>query len=135
MEPRMCMTVHNPPKSYGDCIRACIATLADDDRVPHVFNDETPAEESWHQIRSYLKSVGKFLFLVGVDDPFDETGENNPSIPYMLICGTNNGNHAVICKNGVVVHNPAYYKSEITGPPAGSDEWVIGVVGDITWNK
>lgn len=130
MEPRMCMTIHNPPESYGDCIRACIATLTDDDKVPHVFSDKLSAEDSWHQLREYLKGKRKFLFLTTVKDPFDEMAENNPNIPFMLICSTDKGNHAVICKNGEVVHNPAYYNSEIKGPPEGSEEWVIGIIGE-----
>ena len=126
----MCMSMHNPPKTYGDCIRACIAMLTDDDQVPHVFSDIIEPEKSWHQLRSYLETKGKFLFLVGVEC-HKEMAENNPDIPYMLICGTATGNHAVICLNGKVIHNPAYYPSEITGPPENSDEYVVGIIGDI----
>ena len=130
MEPRMCLTIHNPPKFYGDCIRACIATLTDDDEVPHVFNDKREPEESWKQLRCYLKSKGKFLFLTSVDS-LEDMAENNPGIPYMMICGTTNGNHAVLCQDGEIIHNPAYYKSEITGPPEGMKEYVIGFVGNL----
>lgn len=136
MKPRMCMTVHNPPKSYGDCIRACIATLTDDDKVPHVFTGNVESVCPWGQLRAYLKTKGKFLFLTTVEDPFEEFTEENPDIAFMLMCRTAKGNHAVICKNGVVVHNPSYYKSEIIGPPKVMDDdiedkWVVGIIGDL----
>jgi len=132
METRMCMTVHNPPKSYGDCIRACVATLADDDQVPHVFSNEKTSEESWVELRAFLKSKGRALWVWSTKDHEKEMKENNPDMAYMLICGTETGNHAVICKNGKVVHNPAYYRSEITGPPEPLDEYMIAVVGILT---
>lgn len=134
MEPRMCLTVHNPPRSYGDCIRACIATLTDDDQVPHVFDKREP-EESWHQIRSYLKSKGKFLYLTGVEDLVVEFTENNPDMPYMLICEVKGGgDHVMVCKNGKVIHDPAYYKKEIVGPPSAgksTGKYVIGIIGNL----
>lgn len=131
MEPRMCLSLHNPPQTYGDCIRACIATLTDDDDVPHVF-DSREAEECWLDLRNYLAGRNKFLAILVVPDPFEFMEENNQNIAYMLICKTQKGeNHAVVCKNGKIVHDPAYYKSEITGPPEPGEDWFIGIVGDL----
>ena len=131
MEPRMCLSLHNPPKSYGDCVRACIATLTDDDEVPHVFGGDVKPEESWRQLREYLKTKNKFLLLVSVEDPFEQQEEDNHGIPFMLMCRTLRGDHAVICQSGEVVHHPDYYPAEIIGPSQGMDYWVIGVVGNL----
>ena len=33
MTPTHCITKHNPPHSYGDCLRACVATILDFDAL------------------------------------------------------------------------------------------------------
>lgn len=130
MEPRMCLTLHNPPKSYGDCIRACVATLTNDDDVPHVF-DERDADICWRELRAYLATKGKTLVIFTMDEPFEEMKEINSDTSYMLIGGTANGsNHAVICKNDEIIHNPAYYSSQIVGP-TDAGWWIVGVIGDL----
>lgn len=121
-----CKTIHNPPKSYGDCIRACVATMTCDERVPHVFDDREPVD-SWESLRDYLRDKGKSIALFSVDDPFEEMAENNAGIFYMLMCRTHYGDHAVVCRNGVVVHDPAIAKHEIIGPHS-SGYWIVGVI-------
>lgn len=109
MKPRYCQVPHNPPHSYGDCIRACIATMIDRDDVPHTFDDENTIE-GWRSLRSYLKIHGKNVALfANDDDPHWHMRENNPGITYMLM-GSNQCkvNHAVVCCDGKIVHNPSY---------------------------
>lgn len=110
MKPRYCQVPHNPPHSYGDCIRACIATLIDRDDVPHTFDDRN-TEEAWRSLRSYLKSQGKNVALFPYDDadPLSYMLEVNSGIPYMLM-GSSQGkvNHAVVCCDGKIIHNPSY---------------------------
>lgn len=126
MNTRICKVKHNPPETYGDCIAACLRTILDDDNVPHVF-DERPPEESWAELRSYLKSIGKNIALFPVDDGMEFMGVNNPDIYYMLLCSNKSGNHAVVCKDGKVVHDPAWYKEIITGP-LENGLWIVGVI-------
>ena len=116
MKPRYCQVIHNPPQSYGDCVRACLATLTDDDGIPHVF-DERPPEESWKQIRAYLATKGKKL-LVFTLESLEDMAETNPDIPYMLL-GKQvfGGLHAVVGMNGKILHDPAAVKRDITVHP------------------
>ena len=130
MEPRMCLSLHNPPKSYGDCIRACVATLINEDDVPHVFGEQEP-EESWRLLREYLATKGKFLAIFSTDETFEFMKENNRDVPYMLLCQMETGeDHALVCKNDKVIHNPAYYKSAIKGKHS-CGFWIICVIGNM----
>jgi 2-phosphoglycerate kinase len=122
---------------YGDCIRACVATLIDRDDVPHLF-DGRPFEDAWKAMREYLTLQGKFIALFAEEDHAELMTENNPGVPYILFHATSQGNHVVICEDGKVVHDPAWYKMQITGPakipqPDGSIEqiYVIGIIGNI----
>jgi hypothetical protein len=115
MKPRYCEVPHNPPHSYGDCIRACIATMIDRDDVPHFFSDKNP-ENSWYGLRIYLKSHGKNIAIFSVEKPFFYMKSTNEDIPYMLIGkGSRGGNHAIVCMNDEVIHNP-WEESKITSP-------------------
>ncbi len=130
--PRMCLSLHNPPKSYGDCIRACVATLTDDDNIPHVFDDRE-AEECWAELREYLATKGKFLAIFGLvnEHPFEFMKDTNKDVPYILLCQMETGeDHALLCKNDKIIHNPAYYKSAIKGPHS-SGYWALCVIGNI----
>lgn len=120
MRGRMC-------NNNQDCIRACIATLTDDDNVPHVF-DGRPPEESWAALRAYLASVGKKLALFTMDD-INDMAENNPDIPYMLMGTTkySDENHAVVGMNGKVVFNPSWAGREML-KHKDFNCWIVAVV-------
>lgn len=128
MIPRVCQVKHAPPASYGDCIRACIATIIDRDDVPHVF-DGRSGEEAWSALRQYLKELKRCLFVINVEEnPFQFMGTNNPDIPYMLLCSAGGADHAVVCVGSDVFHDPAWYKSLITGPTS-QGFYIIAIVG------
>ena len=125
----MCKVAHNPPHTYGDCISACIATLIDRDDVPHTY-DGVSAIKAWSDIRDYLKIQGKSLVLFQDDQPFESMAANNPGVPYILLCRTAHADHAVVCKNDVVIHDPSVIASEIVGAHSiGS--YIVGVIGDL----
>jgi hypothetical protein len=83
--------------------------MIDRDDVPHTFDDANN-EEGWRSLRSYLKSQGKNIALFAIDDdPHEHMRDNNPSIPYMLMgSGSRKVNHAVVCCDGKIIHNPSY---------------------------
>lgn len=114
-------------QTHDDCIRACIATITGLPDVPHVFNKDKPAVESWQELRAYLRQHGKQLALFNVDCPFDGMAVNNPDVTYMLMGRTAAGAHAVVCRNGVIVHDPAVIKREMVDGVAGLG-WVVGVI-------
>lgn len=130
MNPHNCIIKHDPPNSYGDCVRACIATIINRDDVPHVFDDSN-AEAGWSALRCYLAKVGMSLALLQVDDPWEFMENNNYGVPYMLLCQSSGMDHAVVCLNGKVYHDPAWYKTPITGPHS-LGVWIIGIVGVLT---
>lgn len=129
MKPRFCEVPHNPPFSYGDCIRACIATMIDRDDVPHVF-DVRPVRLSWITLRKYLKQHGKFIALFAIDHGYGEfMGAENDGVPYLLLGGTEQGDHAVVCVNGEVVHNPD--ANTVITKRHSQGFYVVGVIGDL----
>ncbi len=128
MNPRVCTIKHNPPHSYGDCIRACIGTMLDRDDVPHVF-DARPPEQAWVALRAWLATIKKSLFIFPAeDDPREWMKENNPDVPYFLMCSSGGEDHMVIYINDKLYHNPSWYHYAIDGP-LKNGFWVIGIIG------
>ena len=107
--------LHNPAKGeYGDCFRACIASLLEMDiqDVPHFLDGENPYR--WYEeLSAWLGNMGLSYF----DHPVDEPGINkwehlfstiNTPI-YHEMCGKSprgNFDHSVIGCNGKVVFDP-----------------------------
>lgn len=121
-----CKTPHNPPHSYGDCVRACVATLMQDDNVPHVFGAHSN-ETSWAKLREYVALKGKKLALFPVqEDPFSFMSEVNPDVRYMLMGFNGSANHAVVCCGSRVLHNPS--ASPVPDRPTELGVWIVGVV-------
>lgn len=112
-----------------DCIRACVGTLIDRDDVPHVF-DTRPAEEAWAELRAWLESHKKALYIFAAEDHAEFMRVNNPDLPYILLAKNGRGeDHAVICRNGQVIHDPAWYKSAIVGHHSSGFYYIV-IVGD-----
>lgn len=129
MRPRFCEVLHNPPTSYGDCIRACVATMIDRDDVPHVF-DDTNHRAGWACLRSYLASHGKFIALFAIGHDHGEfMGAENDGVPYLLLGGSSHGDHAVVCRSGEVIHNPD--ANTVITKRHSQGFYIIGVIGDI----
>ncbi len=130
MKPRFCEVPHNPPWSFGDCIRACVATLIDRDDVPHVF-DIRPVRLSWITLRKYLKQHGKFIALFAIDqDHARFMTDENADVPYILLGSTESGgDHAVIYRDGKSIHNPSGDLPIVA--PHSEGFYIIGIVGDL----
>lgn len=126
---RFCMVDHQPPKTHGDCVAACIRSLLDRDDVPHVFDDR-PVLDSWSVLRSWLAGIGKTIAIFPTDDHESFMRENNPGIPYILFHSTGETDHVVICKDGKKYHDPAWWKVGIVGPTS-QGYYVIGIIGDL----
>ena len=131
MNLRFCKVRHNPPEKRGDCIAACVNTLLDSDDVPHTFN-QADGVKGWEEMREYLKTIGKtacmFPFL---EEPFEYMKTNNPDVKYIMLCSTSRGeDHAVVCVNDEIVHNPAWTPHNITGAHS-MGYYIVIILGDI----
>lgn len=129
MKPRYCEIPHQPPAAFGDCIRACIATMIDRDDVPHVF-DMRPVRLSWITLRKYLAKHGKFIALFAIDnDHVSFMSAENEGVPYLLLGGSQHGDHAVVCISGKVVHNPD--ANTVITKRHSQGFYVIGIIGNL----
>lgn len=122
---------HDPDNGvYGDCFRACLASLLElpISEVPHIMHDNPPVEVYRQRTNSFLAEHDLFLFTVGGLWDFEEWRSTNCIIRdvYHIISDRSprfpDAFHAVIGKNGEVVHDPHPTK---LGLPTVSDERVF----------
>lgn len=124
---------HNPPETYGDCVRACVASILElePEFVPHFFHDG--AADGFDRLREWLKGCGFGLVWFVYDgsiawNKFCEVwGEMNPGVPVILLASVASGDHAVIMVSDKIEHDPAWIKSPIIGPNSNG-HWNILVI-------
>lgn len=128
-----CTVPHNPPFSYGDCLRACVATLLDRDDVPHFNKDNPTPEVAVSRLREWSERDGLVPYISALDGSealssvLDHMRQMNPNVPYLLFGSTAGGvNHVVVCRGGAVVHNPST-GADLVGP-AAEGVWQILVM-------
>lgn len=136
MTPVMRSIPHDPSNGlYGDCHRACIASLLDLplEEVPHFAHDNPSGEVFWDRQSVFLDSHG----LAGVNVAFVEgtTREhlrrycrtNCPGV-YCILGGTSplGVDHSVVACDGDVVHDPSGHPPEeaIVGPCGDGVYWL-----------
>ena len=135
MTPVQCRVSHDPSRDqYGDCLRACIATVLDldADEVPHFADMGRSSDAAFKLMRSWAWQQGLAPFLVAYgDDPREVFTDLNPDSVYVLFGGTSDGtDHCVVCRGGKVVHNPAWYGSSLVGPTS-QGYWQVLVMGRV----
>lgn len=135
MTPVDCMVTHNPPNSYGDCVRACIATMLDlpSADVPHFAHDNAPGDVVYQRIRDWMAPRGYMPFWVNFpDEPLDSVlsyiGTLNPDVTYMLYGSSGTGDHVVVCYGGCVVHNPQWGGPLSLAGPGSHGFWSTMVI-------
>lgn len=137
MTPQWCQVMHEPPHSYGDCLRACIATVMDMpwQDVPHFMDGHDDPYWGLAMTRNWLRSRGYTAFVTqfpAVDraEMLSVMHDMNPDAVYLLFGLTEDGGgHVVVCSGGSVVHNPAMAGCHITRAAPGG--WVVWVVSRI----
>lgn len=142
MTPVMCRVKHDPPRSYGDCLRACIATVLDLDaeQVPHFADMGATGVEAVASARRWLAdrglTIAAFAFPGSetLSDVLEYMGEMNPGVTWLLFGSTarpgepcTGGDHVNVCQGGAVVHDPAWVPSSIKSPTS-EGVWQIWVV-------
>lgn len=124
MKPVWMTERHNPPHSYGDCIRACVASILEIDDVPHFAFDGTEDQDELRaRFDDFLRGHDLTSWLIGYGDmPIDEflsgIGTDNPGKNFIVFGAITSGEpHAVICRDGVQVHDPSPWQTGgLTGP-------------------
>lgn len=141
MKYQHCITKHNPPETYGDCLRACIASMLDMEcvDVPNFVDGGVDAGTAFHNLREWLVPLRLTPFIVAfageiaTDDLLNMMGILNPTSTYILFGSTRRegeGDHCVVCVGGEIVHNPAWHQNNIIGP-LSNGTWQTLVLGQI----
>jgi len=136
MTPVVCRVKHDPENgTYGDCLRACVATILDFDaeQVPHFADGNASAREVYDALTNWLSTFNLVPFYscypgsASRDDMLEMMGELNPTATYMLFGSTVSGDHVVVCQGGQVVHDPAWYGTGLIGPGSNTF-WTVVVI-------
>lgn len=138
MTPVTCRVSHKPPEQYGDCLRACIASIMDRDAetVPNFADGGVDAITAWQLVRSWLAPQGLSVFITNyppepLDDLLAMMQESNPDCHYILFGNTAEGMaHCVVGKGGKIVHNPAWVGCSIVGP-LSEGAWSVWVIARV----
>ena len=134
---------HRPRKGeFGDCLRACLASLLDMEMedVPAFAEGMTYSSVPnmrvyLGRVREWLDGTGRAMWVIVLpvakrDDVLGMIGNLNPNQRWVLVGGSRATgiNHAVCCRGDVIEHDP----SELTGPnirgPLWPDRKVFGAI-------
>ena len=148
MIPQDSIVPHTPPESYGDCYRACVASITEIliDEVPHIWEgyDGTDNEMEIGRrndlMQEWLLSQGFMKISIWVDgeepldDLIDHFSEANPGLYWIMSGNSDDGvGHTVVVMNGEIVHDPGNCGIQA---PLDSGQWLIEVIGSaISYSK
>lgn len=127
---------HDPPKSYGDCLRASVACILNRPSVHdvhHFYHDGCDGKTGMARLRAYCKSIGfipwtnSFSGEHSLKEVLEFIALQNPDTNYLLFGKTTSGcDHVVICRNDKIIHNVAWSGCDIVSPTSQS-YWQIMV--------
>lgn len=137
MIPVICNVKNDPPHSYGDCVRACVASIMhmESENVPHFYNDGD-GDASFDRMRIWLSQHGKIPAYYPLprdytlQDVLREVVDAYGSVEFMLFCQSRDGDHCVIGQNGEIIHDPAWYRTAIIGPHS-SGVWIVIILAKV----
>lgn len=130
-----CRVRHDPPNSYGDCLRACVATIMsmEYDSVPHFVDGDPEIDEFEKRLSEFFEPLGFARCMTAFDGQWsleivlEYWGASNPDVLAILTGGTGGGDHSVVVRGDKIIHNPALAGSRIIGP-ASSGYWQFMVI-------
>lgn len=115
MKPQRCMA---PRSEHGDCWRACIATVTGIPAVElpnfcHVYRDDWKAR--YQAVRDHLRPHGLNIFTTYCSAKWETEkllevfSAQNVDVPVIVAgrCLAGDADHAVVCMNGRIVHDPS----------------------------
>ena len=136
---------HDPPNSYGDCLRASVACILNRPSVHdvhHFYHDGCDGKTGMARLRAYCKSIGFIPWMNYFDgqcslaEILEFMSVQNPDINYLLFGSTScKTDHVVICRNDKVIHNVAWAGNQIVAPSTDGAWFVIvfvpSILGDV----
>lgn len=131
MIPLMMSVDHDPPRSFGDCFRTCIACILEvpQEEVPHPGQE---GEARWDalmpELDSWLASRG--LYTVQLKDTPENLERYCDYFGYHLIAGQSpRGGHYCVGLGGKVVHDPSPLRGGLKPDSDGTFTIVLLVTG------
>lgn len=110
---------HNPPESFGDCLRTCIACLIDREpaSVPNFFDpNEVPKGNELAAMEEFLSDAGFAVLFIDVAGEISALRTymqtTNPDVLYVLFGDA----HAVVCRGGETLHDPSWTELGVRHP-------------------
>lgn len=141
MIPHKMQERHDPPNTYGDCVRCAVASILNvknKDDVPHFFFDGCSAEVGHERVTKWLRSRGLAFFSisfpesVGIKAVMETIGLSNPGIHYLLMCTVEPGvPHVIVCRDDLVVNNPSPWPTKWLGGVDGLYTVVLFVTEEL----
>lgn len=119
---------HEPENDiFGDCYRTCFANMfgLEPWKVPHFMVSTEPdfGYDKWVQ-KQGLKIMG-FYCDADMDSALWILSDLAPGEIFIFSGMSSNGvNHAVLAKDGEIIHDPSQDNSGIIGPLTGSDKYM-----------
>lgn len=131
---------HAPERGeYGDCLRTCIASLLDYQRlldVPHFAEGDPEPYVMWQGVRNWLMdehNASLWFTPYAANDPaevMEAVASLNPGMFYMLQGAAPAGDHIVICKGDQLWHDPSRMGGGLVGPGSNGVFMVVTIVSD-----
>lgn len=141
MTPVKQTQLHDPPRSYGDCHRAALASLLDlpIDGVPNLMHGLAQGEGEIFQARQkeFLDARGFVAVQLPIQADDLKTACNaanvwNPGLLFLLGGESASGcGHTVVADGTGIVHDPHPDDVGIVGPMEDGCFWVTYVLGKI----
>lgn len=139
---------HDPPRIWGDCHRACIASILELPLAAVPNFHEPPPGEPWHAARAAIRER-EFLIARGFvpittaftsDTPLADILHSqrhyNPDTYWILGGTSKNGvGHSVVVYDGRIVHDPSLDESGIVGPMDEGHYWATYIGAGIAAQK
>lgn len=120
----------------NDCVRTCIASLLDRPpaTIPSFKHDDEDGPAMWARVNLYLLEHNLttwFTFFDGAatfDQVCTAVSMHNPG-RYYILCGHGGyDDHAVICLNDTIAHDPSRFSPGLTGPGSNGVWMVVTLV-------
>lgn len=123
MIPKMMAVKHSPPDSYGDCLRACIASIIECEptAIPH---PGARGEDHWQdeikKMDSWLAERGYWTFGIMLRNEDLALYQDFASGYYILGGRSPRAPHFVVAKGREIVHDPHPDGGGLVADPDGT---------------